>query len=624
MASAPALEWAGSHGGKRRRQEALERQRANAAEGPRVRYDPLATELLEMWACQELSAVAVQKLAAAAERSDPGHPEIKLLAGLGAHGRHANHCNRDLLLRFNFEDYDQAPHEDVELPMVNPKGNAAEVLMVPTSVQFPHDVFGHLATNDLPHFRELFGDAEDVEAWWRNQPLDDPKLYRHPLFEQPDWGQKCIPGKIHSDCMEVTNNHSLHAISYSSFFSVGMTLCTQLYFGSCVKDACCSLEEHGVDTMHVLFRMLAWSLAACLYNQHPVLDWNMNPWADPTSDRAVKAGKEPLSPDGFFFAILGLCADLDELCNQFKLAHFNSLAPCFWCPADCDLIPWTDLARDACWCALHYKPPTDGSVLAPPNAHPVWSIPGVNRFSVLWDTLHGLDLGPTAHVNGNVLLELTQDARIPGGSMRERLGWVWHKILEAYPRLGVQNRLDNLSMSMFTDPDSTGSVFPKLKCKANEARHVLPCLLEVLHDDLLFPPRDNHERCRLAAVTELSRFYGILDEPVFHLRPSRVAEGKRCIQSFLDNYVWLTDEALENMRMRWQLTIKFHYFRHQKDLLQFLNPKYGSCYPGESFVGKLARISHSCSYGKPAYRMGCLVMEKVQMVKIVEARRSLL
>ena len=40
------------------------------------------------------------------------------------------------------------------------------------------------------------------------------------------------------------------------------------------------MREHGVSTMNKLFRMFVWSLAACLYNRHPVLDWDDRPWTD--------------------------------------------------------------------------------------------------------------------------------------------------------------------------------------------------------------------------------------------------------------------------------------------------------------------------------------------------------
>ena len=94
---------------------------------------------------------------------------------------------------------------------------------------------------------------------------------------------------------------------------------TQIYFGSCVKEACCDQAVHGEDTLHTLFRMLAWSLSACLYNRHPVLDWNHQPWGVADVDRAAKANQK-LNPEDFRFAIVGVCADLDELCNEYTLA----------------------------------------------------------------------------------------------------------------------------------------------------------------------------------------------------------------------------------------------------------------------------------------------------------------
>ena len=69
---------------------------------------------------------------------------------------------------------------------------------------------------------------------------------------------------------------------------------------------------------------------------------------------------------------------------------------------------WSDLSTTSRCFGLCYSPPTDGSDMPPPNMHPIWTLPGMTRFRVLWDSLLGLDLGPTGHVNGNILLDLLE------------------------------------------------------------------------------------------------------------------------------------------------------------------------------------------------------------------------
>ena len=178
---------------------------------------------------------------------------------------------------------------------------------------------------------------------------------------------------------------------------------------------------------------------------------------------------------------------------------------------------------------------------------------------------------------------------------------------------------------MFTKPDATGTVFPRLKGKAHESRHLLPILLEILEDPLTqvedprFPGYVAH---RMSCVTYLCRFYGICDAPTPFLTPEASKAAEKCIKGFLHSYEWLTDWAITNRVLRWQLTIKFHLFLHQVFFIRYLNPKFGSCYTPESWLGSVAKITHSSSYGKPSYAWGCFLMRRLQMVALVAKRRS--
>ena len=59
--------------------------------------------------------------------------------------------------------------------------------------------------------------------------------------------------------------------------------------------------------------------------------------------------------------------------------------------------------------------------------HPWWTYPGAHAFQYLWDIMHGLDLGPTQHVEGNVLQDLVQMPAL-GPNMQARLSWVTSRI----------------------------------------------------------------------------------------------------------------------------------------------------------------------------------------------------
>jgi hypothetical protein len=599
-------------GGKRQRMLAADLSQSSAAEPTTVPYSHLATLLLESWAIGEVSACTLQRLAAAASRDGLQHPEIITMSAIGSGGRHASHCSRDLMRHFKLDTLTTPPTTLVQIPVVDLKSAHGDVMQATTEVQFPHDIFHHYAKNDPQKFAQVFGNAESIAEFWASQNMDDPKLWNHPLLKNDDFAAKCIPGKLHSDGVLYSNKHSLHTISVCSFLARGDVMETQLYFGSVAKDCCCNLADHGQSTIGHLFRMLAWSLAACLYGRHPILDWNNEPW-DPSNRSRRALANHPLSADSFVFALIGICADLDELSNTYRLAHFNSNSPCFWCPANVSTMPWSDFSEGALWKMHCYT--CDAEV---PD-HPVWEIPGLSVHSVLWDILHGLDLGPTQHVIGNVLLDLVLDDRF-GDTMRERLRCVFLKIQRWYKELGIVNQLGNLTISMFSDEKAYGATFPRLHSKANEARHLLPCVLEILKET-----RDQgsiYEGHRLATVVHLCRFYAICENHAVHLPEASHVAAKDAIERFLSHYTWLNNWATSCNKLRWQVTIKFHYLDHVAPLTKFLNPKHGSCYPGESFVGKIARMAHAASFGKPAHALGRFIMHRLHMLAAIASRTA--
>eukprot|EP00969_Alexandrium_andersonii_P353309 15439591-Alexandrium_andersonii.AAC.1 len=305
MTSVPSvLEWASGHGGKRQKLIAsAELSGQNSASSGHGRpTSNLSRDLLEAWACQEMSAVTLQRIACSAMKDGLLHDDIKAMASCGTYGKYPNHCSRDLMRHFKVDTMNLPPSSEIVLPAVDPKGDSSKVFETSASVQYPHDVFSHWAHEDTGKFTMLYGDAAAIVDFWHGQDMDDPKLYHHPLLDIPGFETKVIPVKLHSDGVQMAKKQSVHVISVCSFLAKGSALDTHMYFGSAIKSCCCHQAEHGHDTVRVLFRHLAWSLAACLYGEHPVLDWNFEAFA-PGSLRAQKAGT-PLTPSGFRLAVL--------------------------------------------------------------------------------------------------------------------------------------------------------------------------------------------------------------------------------------------------------------------------------------------------------------------------------
>ena len=231
--------------------------------------------------------------------------------------------------------------------------------------------------------------------------------------------------------------------------------------------------------------------------------------------------------------------------------------------------------------------------------------------------MHGLDLGPTQHVIGNVLTDFVNNPNF-GANRKERLVAVWSKIQTHYKDSGIQSRKNSLTLKMLIN----SSKHPQLKSKANEARHLLPVVLAMLEDPLTAVEEDEYVTNRYSTVFYLCRLYGLLDTHDMFLSVGDRTEAQTCIDIFLAHYDWLNAWSQDKGSASWHLTIKFHYVKHAGAAVRWINPKFTSCYPFESFVGKVARVAHSSSYGKPAHSIGRFLQQKLHMMAIVARRQS--
>ena len=371
------------------------------------------------------------------------------------------------------------------------------------------------------------------------------------------------------------------------------------------------LHSRREDTLGEMYKAFRWSLEACFAGVHPAVDHQGVPYK-PGSARGKLAGKA-LHPEGYFLAVFQVLGDLDELCNSLGLKHFNSNTPCFWCDCNVDDVPWSDFGPRAAWrrTLLQDKP-----VMAPPSELDIWKIPGVSELSVGWDCLHGLDLGPCLHVAGNVLEDLLE-LRGLGRNADERMARIWAKCQDLYRELAISNRLPHLDISSFRRP----SDYPRLRAKGNEAKHFAKVLKGLLKE--FDPSTSPYARQRQQVVHSLVRLYEILDHPDLFLTSALAKEGNQVISEFLKAYTWLANDALQAGRLRWQVTIKFHFLAHAALLLPWSNLRFSSTYPGEAFVGRVARIAFSASLGKPAFSLGGLLMQKLQASRAIRMRMAL-
>ena len=328
-----------------------------------------------------------------------------------------SHCSRDLV-RFLAKSFEELPPlTTITVPVKNREEKEMDLAL---EVQFPHDLVAGFAENPW-EFQQLLGTEREIQQFWMQKDLRDPAFAGHPALLKENFSSRCIPIRIHSDGVVMSKSESLHVVSWSSFFGRGSVLEVQLMFSALVKSVVID-KPGGGGTMQEIYQCLQWSLSACLAGLHPTQDWKGDPW--PLGSSRAKVAGTPLHPKGFFLAVFSVVGDLDELCNQYGLKHFNAKEPCFLCEANDHDTPWTDFAPSAKWRATVLRRQT---VNPPPSAHKLWTIPGVTVWTVGWDILHGLDLGPTQHALGNILEDLVL-LRPLGRNMEERIKAVWDKV----------------------------------------------------------------------------------------------------------------------------------------------------------------------------------------------------
>ena len=112
-----------------------------------------------------------------------------------------------------------------------------------------------------------------------------------------------------------------------------------------------------------------------------------------------------------------------------------------------------------------------------PN-HPLFSLPGVTIHTLWPDLMHVKYMGVDMHFYGSVLvvLVLLLETHGPAESYGERLETVWRHCNQYYTDNSVDkpSRFTNMRIGMFTRESCWRNMFPKLKGRAAEVKHLGP------------------------------------------------------------------------------------------------------------------------------------------------------
>ena len=340
------------------------------------------------------------------------------------------------------------------------------------------------------------------------------------------------------------------------------------------------------DTMEDAWKIVIWSLLACFLGEHPTEAW--------ASDADVELSRGGMYlAGGFFLVIWSLKADLEAWYKGLFLRHHNSNEFCEFCPAhssmadDDEPMRWNNFKAGALWKKQAWTAEQWREKCT--TLHWLFIVfRFLSQHNLEVDELHTIYLGILQYMLGSVLWVMCYKSII--GEPSEILQRVWTLVAEYYSDNSVNTRFTSLTLSMFTDPDSPYSNFPRLRGRGIELRDITPALLHAWR------------RLRCATTYEFHNIEAMLvhetNLPDIISRNSQSCllpeEDARQfaveVVQVLRFYTILANKADSNHNLLWSMVPKCHYLLHMGAKALFLSPRMGGCLIDEDYVGKIKLI----------------------------------
>ena len=448
--------------------------------------------------------------------------------------------------------------------------------------------------NHNDKFNEFFGTAH-VRAFWDAVDPRDPKLSRMgDITSLDDWKDRCIPYTIHGDgaVYAHTNEESVLSIQIKSILSNEFAGHMLPLF---VLPKGARLVERGYDTADELWRAAIHQLNSLYDGIHAPADHTGAAWEH---HRMAELAGSPVCQGRWRWICWILGGDLEFLSNELKFPHFNSLDPCWLCPASRS--PGVPHSVVDCRRMATFKAHLVTSLVRH-SGHVFTTIKGMTRFHCPGDLQHTGCLGVAGYLLGAVLWDLLYDGTF-AGTAEQRLSALWGMITAEYDLQRSESRLGSLSASMIHTPGQ----FPYFKGRASENQRLLFVVAEVCRQLNDNSERDGH---RLRALDSLCAFYRVLKDAGMFLTEAEHAMALDSVEIFLLNYNWLTAHAVGQDRLNYSLQFKHHALWHIAHMSRWINPCSHWSYEFEDFMGQIVASTRNCMHGTPLHRVGCKVIE---------------
>lgn len=566
---------------------------------------PMFLWLVNQWSSGVLSAPSTQQCAKAAVLSGCSAPDVCQIARVGAHGESPQNCQRDLVRQLCHNMASPEPFcWKVPLVARDKEELTLKVEQYDVYIFLPHDWLACL--NDSCLQEKVLG-THLTETFWSQQCLEDPKLCDNPVLKIPRFKQVVVPFLVHGDGAQFAERDSLMVISMKSILSHQTSVAaSQLLLAAIPKKCTSKSADKSLDTWEVIWSVLKWSFTAMFHGVHPLYDPVGKPWPE-DSERAILAGKQLLGC-GIKGWIYTLAGDLDYLCNHYRLDHFASNSPCFFCACNWQDVSPFDFRPVATWRTTIPTPARRR--LKPSTDHPVMDIPGVSVESCGLDCLHVLELGLVAHLIGSLFFELCYFEL--QGTRMSCLAQLFQRILQIYDEHGIKCRIGTLKYEYFCDVKAPHKHYPCLHAsaiKGRETRYLVPVALELAKEN----NTSQHSGHRVKCFEHLNAVYELLDLKVFHFTPSQQQQFQDHMHKCLLHYLILHKEAAAAGKKIWNMTMKSHYAAHIAMQAEYCNPRVNWCYGSESMVGHISRLAQSCLSGTAAHLVSESLMTKYRI-----------
>lgn len=550
----------------------------------------LVDALLSMVCWGSVSCPTARWLAKCALQDGASHPELSKLAGIGTEGTYPGNTRRDLLRQF-MKRTTVPKCLLVRVPTLD-KHNREEPTLQAV-LQLPELLQALWENHKTLLMDQYLG--QNPRGFWEACDSGDPRFQRmHAITDLPGWEDRTWPFILHGDGGVYAKK------TQSSILTVSCKSMLSLRFKSNILPGF-ALPKHvrTAAAADGLWRSYIHGLNAAFIGVHPPQDAFGDCWPH-GSPQATLAGT-PICGGEIRIVIWVVTGDLEFFSNECRMAHFNSLEPCWLCPISRrpgTPFPITDLSLRAAWKQqLSDSFETDWA-----GGHAIASIHGITRFHFPGDFMHTADGGVSSLLVGSALSELLFDGPF-AGTTEERLRALWDEILAAYAVSRSANRISMLTLSMFWHGAGKWAAFTGKCAETRTMVYIVRDICRAFHDG---SDRDRH---RLVCFDRLCSIYDACFRHNLHI-PAPDAE---CILEdydiFLVHYHWLCANGANKGMLVYNIVPKVHMLWHICFLSRYTNPTACWAYEFEDYVGTVIDAAKGCMSGTPLAMVGTKVLQ---------------